>query len=457
MVKIVVIGGGVTGLACAHHVERLLPRSDIVLIDREPRLGGMIVTDNIDGFIVEGGADCFLSRKESGVELCEALGIASQLTGRRPEHNRTFVRFAGALHDLPQGLTGMVPTDVEALQNSTILSAQAKERVRGETTIPPGSPEESIAQFITRRFGREVYERIVEPLMSGIYAGDGEQLSIDAIFPALRAAEQQSGSVIEGLTATPTPRNTAYPPFVSFPRGMHQLIDALTGALTRTRVELGNGVAHLTQESGSVWRVVLDNGESIEADVVVLATPVSTTARLIDEVDPALARLHATIPHSSCITVSLAFDRLFDGTAGYGYLVPRVEGGHVLACTFSSNKWSGRAPEGSTLVRVYLGADDGKEITALSDDDAIEIARRELHNTAGVSQTPLFAKAYRWRESMPQYVLGHGERVRLIQSCVRALPGLHLAGTAYRGVGIPDCIRSGRSAAETIARQFASA
>jgi oxygen-dependent protoporphyrinogen oxidase len=451
--RIVVVGGGIAGLAAARRLESLAADADIVLLERDDAVGGKIRTDRVDGFVVEAAPDSFLTRKERGVGLCEELGLSDDLIARRPEHRGSFVRHADHLHPLPEGLTGMIPTSLEALESSELLSAEGKARFAAEPDVPPasGDADESVGSFVTRRFGREVYEALVEPLMTGIYGGDGDRLSLQATFPQLRALEVEHGSVLRGLSA-PSPSDL--PPFVSLRDGMGTLPSTLVAALERTELQVERHAVRVSRREGA-YEVELGDGEMLTADGVVLATPAFVTAELLADLDREVADAHAEIPYASSVVVTLAFSRAdVVPLDGYGYVVPRSAGGDVLACTWSSQKWEQRAPDEAVLLRVYAGRFGGRDVTTDSDEQLVALARGELE-FLDVSAEPLFARVHRWPLGMPQYVLGHLDRVERIETALAAHPGLAVAGAAYGGVGIPDCIASGEAAAESVARSLA--
>ena len=453
--KVVVVGGGIAALAAARRLEALAPEAELVLVERDKVLGGKLRTERVDGFVVEAAPDSFLARKERGVGLCEELGLGDQLIARRPEHRGSFVRRGSELHSLPEGLTGMIPTSLEALETTELLSSAGKTRFASEADVPAasGDEDESVAAFVSRRFGREAYDALVEPLMTGIYGGDGDQLSLRATFPQLRAIELEHGSVLRGLTAPPP---SELPPFLSLRDGMGALVDALVAGLGRAAVRLGQAVTHVSRREPG-FEVVLAGEEAIVADGVVLATPAFVTAELLVGLDRDLAATHAEIPYASSVVVSLGYSRPdVVPLDGYGYVVPRADGGDVLACTWSSQKWEHRAPEESVLVRVYLGRFGGRDVTTADDRELIALARDEIA-FLGVSATPALTRVHRWPLGMPQYVLGHPDRLERIEAALAAHPGLALAGAAYRGVGIPDCIASGEVAAESVARALVGA
>ncbi len=453
--RIVVVGGGIAGLAAARRLESLAPEAETLLVERDGVLGGKIRTEHVGGFVIEAAPDSFLTRKERGVGLCEELGLETELIGRRPEHHRTYVRRGRELLPLPEGLTGMIPTNLDALERSELLSEEGRARFAAEPDAPVvrGEEDESVAAFVTRRFGREAYDAMVEPLMTGIYGGDGEQLSLRATFPQLRALELEHGSLLRALPVQPAPGRL--PPFVSLRNGMDGLVCALVAGLDRTSVVRGSAAAVRSTPTG--YEVALESGDVRRADGVVVATPAFVTAELLESLDDELAEAHAAIPYASSAVVTLAFSADdVQPLDGYGYVIPRADGGDVLACTWSSQKWENRAPEGSALVRVYAGRFGGRDVTLESDDALVGLARDELA-LLDVAAEPTLTRVQRWLLGMPQYVLGHLERVARIDVLLAEHPGLALAGAAYRGVGIPDCIASGEAAAESVVEALSAA
>jgi protoporphyrinogen/coproporphyrinogen III oxidase len=454
-VRVVVIGGGIAGLAAARRLETLAPDASVLLVERDDVVGGKLRTEHVDGLVIDAAPDSFLSRKERGVGLCEEVGLGDELISRRPEHHRSFVRRGGALHPLPEGLTGMIPTSLDALEASDLLSDEGKARFAAEPDVPAaaGDEDESIASFVTRRFGREAYDSLVEPLMTGIYGGDGEQLSLRATFPQLRLLELEHGSVLRGLSA---PAPSELPPFVSLRTGMGSLVTALVTGFERTELLLGRAALRVSRRAAG-YEVELAAGDTVDADAVVVATPGFVSAELVADLDPDLAADHAAIPYASSVVVTLAFSRAdVLPLDGYGYVVPRIAATDVLACTWASQKWDGRAPEDAVLIRVYVGRFGGRDVTLDTDEALVALARDEL-GLFDVTAEPTLTRVHRWPRGMPQYVLGHPERVARIEAAMIEHPGLTVAGAAYRGVGIPDCILSGEQAAESVARAVAGA
>jgi len=461
-VRVAVIGGGIAGLAAARRLTELVTSDDRsehpVLVERERSVGGKLLTEHVGGFVIEAGADSFLSRKERGVGLCEELGLRHELVGRRPEHARTFVRRGRELHPLPEGLTGMIPTNLDALSESALLSADGKARLAAEVDIPPelDRGDESIASFVSRRLGPEAYGNLIEPLMTGILGGDGEQLSLRATFPQLRELELDHGSVLRGLGETSA--SERYPPFLTLGSGMDSLVRALFNALeNRIGSAVGDTAVSLRRQRDR-YVVELGDRSTIDADGVIIAVPAFAATPLLAGVDRELAELHAGIPYASSAIVTLAYreEDVSHPLDGYGYVVPRTEGTDVLACTWTSRKWEGRAPDGAVLVRVYAGRFGRRDVTKMRDRKLLGLAREELA-LLGISADPTLTRIHRWPRGMPQYVMGHPERLERIDERLAEIPGLALAGAAYRGVGIPDCIHSGEVAAESVVRAVTGA
>jgi oxygen-dependent protoporphyrinogen oxidase len=456
MRDVVIVGGGITGLVAAYRLRQVAPEVDITLIEATGHLGGKIGTERPDGFVLEWGPDCFLSRKPGGIGLCEELGIADELVGRDEAYNRTYVLRHGRLHPLPEGLTGMIPSNLEALSHSTLLSEAAKERIGQEPELPP-EPEngdESVAAFISRRLGQEALANLVEPLMAGIYAGQVDQLSLAATFPQLRQLELRYGSLLNGLSYQP-PATNPYPPFVSFPNGMQTLVERLVQRLEGVNIWRETAVTGIkkTVSGGCCIRYRLSLiGEqlavnSIHCSVVVVTTPAYVSSQLVQTLDPELAGVLREIPYASTALVNLAYEEVdMPELAGYGYLIPQAEGREALACTWSSRKWQNRAPAGKVLLRLYIGRYGDGDVTAYDDDHLLTIAQTELQQTLAITAKPLFHRIVRYPQAMPQYTLGHLERLARIEERLTQHPGLFLAGAAFQGVGLPDCIVSAETA-----------
>ncbi len=440
MSRLLVIGGGITGLAAAWRARSLSRTTEITVVEKERSLGGKIQTESLGGFVLEAGADGFLSRKPAGVGLCGELGVSGLLRGQIARKGRSFVMRRHQLHAMPEGFSGLVPTDLDALKETRLLSEEGKRRAMEEPSIPAraGPGDESIAQFMTRRFGKEAFEVLIEPLLAGIYAGDSGSLSLNATFPNLRELELRHGSVLGGSRA---PAPSGFPPFVTFPGGMAEMVRAVSCKLGEARVVVG-GEARTIVARGGAWRVQLSESRAVEADAVIVTVPSVRAAGLLEGIDRELGDALASIPNASTAVIHLGFrqDDVRHGLDGYGYVIPRIEGSKLLACTWSSSKWEDRAPPGMVLLRLYtqsLGSDEQLE----------DLARGELRDTMGIGAAPVLCRIFRWPNAMPQYTLDHPARLETIEKKVAGLTGIYLAGASYRGVGIPDCIESGFRAA----------
>ena len=460
------LGGGITGLAAAHRllqVQTDAPRGlRVTLVEADNRLGGKIVTERIDGFVIEGGPDSFLATKPRGIGLCAELGIGERsqehLEGVKPQRRRAFVLWRGQLHDLPEGLSGLVPTRLAPLVRSTLLSPFGRARLALDYLLPArhAAGDESLGGFIRRRLGREAWERLVEPLMAGIYAADGDQLSLAATFPQLRAAERRYGGLIKGViaarrqAAAPAPKSA----FLTPAAGLDALVMALEKRLRDNGAALviGNPAVAVTRSS-SRFDVRLAAGDSIQADAVIVATPAHAAASLLADLDPVLAAELDAIPYASTAIVTLAYRRLeiSHPLDGHGYVIPRAEGSPILACTWSSRKWAGRAPDRWELIRVFIGRAGQEDVLAADDETLVALAVDEVSTRLGVTAPASLTRVRRWPRGMPQYLLGHPERVARIETACSTHAGLYLAGNTFHGVGLPDCIASGERAADAAA------
>ncbi len=441
--RVVIIGGGITGLAAAHRLQRLDASVAITVLERSARLGGRIRTERRDGFILELGPDIFLSSKPRGIGLCQELGVPA--VGTDPELRGSYLERKGTLHRLPEGMSGLVPTRVGPVFRSSLLSPGAKLRFALHSIIPRRrrKADESIAAFFTRRVGRGAYEQLIDPVLGGIYGGDGNRLSIQATFPNLLQATRWSPA------AGDAPSKMG--PFLSLEGGMQTLTDSLEAGLAKAHIALEAPVSAIRRDHDAY--VVLTRKEAFDADAIILATPAQAAASIIAPLDAALAEEVGTIPYGSVITLAMAYrasdvPRRLDA---YGYLVPQSEGKALTACTWSSSKLPNRAPTGAVLLRLFLGRKDTDPIFQVDDEAIVLYARKEMKATLGITEPPLFTRLLRQPRSMPQYVLGHSDRLRRIDRCLTTLPGLYLAGAAYRGIGIPNCIADGERAAEQVA------
>lgn len=465
--RIAIVGGGISGLAAAYRLGREVATGaeiDVTLIEAGARLGGKIQTEHLDGFTIEAGPDSFLASKPAATRLCQELGLGDRLIGTRPDGGGTFILRDGRLEPLPEGITMLVPTRLGPILRSRLLSPRGKLRLAWELFVPPkrDGGDESVASFVRRRFGREAFDHMAQPLLSGIHGGDAEQLSILSTFPRLRESEQRYGSLVRAMLAQRRAAPARPAPSGSIPRsaflslkgGMGDLVDALASALDGVDVRCKTSVESIARRETGGYRLRLGDGAALEADAVILATPAWASAGMLEDLAPDLARTLRAIPYTSSATVALAY-RAADIAGlggGRGFVVPRVEQRELSAVTWVSSKFAGRAPEGMALVRGFVGGAGREAVVDLGDDLLIGVVRGELQAILGLEAEPVLTRVHRWRQAQPQYTLGHAERLKAIDRALGDLPGLRLAGASYRGVGIPDCIESGEAAAAAVLR-----
>jgi oxygen-dependent protoporphyrinogen oxidase len=473
-VKVVVIGGGLTGLAAAH---RLIERAgapgraiDVCVIEASDRTGGGIRTTReatpLGDLWVEWGADSFITEKPAALALAKRLGLGGRILGTRdaPNLRRALVVRGGKLHAVPKGFILLGPARLGPLLRSPILTPAGKLRVAMDFLLPPRpkAGDESLASFVRRRFGRECLDRLAQPLVGGIYTADPERLSLRATFPHFLEMERAYGSVIRGLRALERRRaaggegeaGARYGLFVSFDCGMQALPDALASRLGADRIRTGAQAVRVRR--GRPWEVALGTGEVLGADALVIALSSARASKLLRETDEALASAVGAIPVASSAIVTLAWRRedVRHSLDAFGFVVPAAEKRRILAATFSSVKFEGRAPEGVVLLRAFVGGRLQAELAALPDEALERAARQELGELLGIRGNPLYAAVHRHAGAMPQYEVGHVERVRSIQAAAFRHPGLTLAGNWLHGVGIPDCVRSGEEAADALLRAY---
>jgi len=410
----------------------------------------------VDGFVIEGGPDTFLATKPWGAALCRELGLGDRLHGTNPRQKSTYVLHRSRLQPLPDGLAMMIPSDIPSILRSRLLSWPGKVRMGLDFLLPPRASDgdESLGAFISRRLGRKAYENLIEPLMSGIYAGDGDQLSLASTFPYLRDLERSHGSLARGalamrrkIPAAPGSRSA----FLTPTTGLAEIVERLVQVLAAQQVtlRLNTSVSLITRRS-SLYHLTLDTGETLTADAVIIAAPAFAAAKIVSTLDPGLAADLSAIPYTSTATVSLAYRRsdLPRPLDGYGYVIPRREGRRALACTWTSTKFPHRAPDGHALIRVFVGR--AGQTIPWNESDLLALAREELQQTLDITAKPILSRVFLWEKAMPQYNLGHPELLRRIEAALERHPGLALAGNSYRGIGIPDCIHSGELAVEKI-------
>ena len=461
--RIVIVGAGIAGLACA---ARLLDLSrergrsyDLTVLDSAPRAGGVISTEHRDGFLVEKGPDCFITEKPWALDLCRRLGLEDQLIGTNPDCRRSFVLLRGRILPIPEGYQLMAPGRLWPFATTPILSLAGKLRAACDLILPRGAPrnDESLASFVRRRFGSEVLERLAQPLIAGIYNADPERLSLRATMPRFLEMERRDRSLILALARARRRQASSdsgvsgarYSLFVTLRGGLQVLIDRLVARLPAQALRLGTRAVSLRRERGG-WTVVLEGGGKIEADAVVLAMPARGSAPLLRDVEPALADSLGSIRYGTSATVNMGYrlEEIPFPVRGFGFVVPRSERLSLIACSFSSVKFEGRARQGTILLRCFTGGVMAEQTTR---DDLERAVRDDLKRSVGLTASPTLSMTSVWPKAMAQYEVGHTDRVERIESLLAGRPGLALAGNGLRGVGIPDCVHSGERAAESTA------
>jgi oxygen-dependent protoporphyrinogen oxidase len=467
MKRFVVIGGGIAGLAAAHHFTELKKEKlldfELVLLEASGRLGGSIATERVGDFLVEAGPDSFITEKPWALRLCERLGLTSRLVSTQSAYQKIHIVHDGRLVELPEGFFLLAPTRLWPFIQTPLFSWGGKIRMAAELLLPRGAnnDDESLGSFVRRRFGHEALERVAQPLVGGIYASDPDKLSLTATMPRFKEMEQQQRSVIYAMWAAQRARarnretrsGARWSLFVTLAGGMQELVDGLARSLPGNCVRLNSAVKNLARDANqTTWQVILENAEALVADAVILATPADRSGDILNTVAPRAAAELKAISYASTATISLAYRKedLPKLPQSFGFVVPAIEQRKIMACTFSSLKYPGRAPEGGILLRAFVGG--SLQPALFQDDDAtMEInVRDELASLLGITAQPLFSRIWRHPNSMPQYHVGHADRIRRIESMLQGVPTLKLAGNPYRGVGISDCVRTGEEAVDKL-------
>ncbi len=473
--RIVVVGGGITGLAAAHAaVERARERGrnvSLTVIEQSSRFGGNLVTERADGFLLDGGPDSWVASKPRGSALARAMGLGGELVGTRPETRRFYVAWNGRLHLVPEGLVLGVPTKVAPLARSGLFSWRGKLRMAMEPFVPvrhgarDDEADESIADFATRRLGREAAERLMAPLLGGISAGDASDLSVSAAFPQLVEMERDHGSLVRGMLAQRRARDEVAgvgaggggpggSAFVSLAGGVGGLVNALTEWLQKAGVALhtGTGVRALRRRDGG-FALELDGGDRLAADALILAIPAHSASRVLGTLDDEIERRMSGLSSASTATVFLGYrgSDVAHPLDASGFVVPRAMGRSILAATWVSSKWDGRAPVGHVLLRAFFGGASGEGVLQEGDGELVRLARTELAALMGLTAEPVLTRVFRFARGSAQMRVGHLAVMGEIRERLAALgQDLRIAGGGYDGIGIPDCIRQGEDSARAL-------
>jgi len=465
--RVVVIGGGITGLTAAYRLTQATQAREVplevVLLEASGRLGGTIATHAQDGLLMEQGPDCFLSAKPWGVRLCEELGLGDEFIGTTTQYRQSFIVRGGRLVPVPQEFYLMAPGSWRSLLTTPVFSWRGKVRMALDLVVPrrTATDDESLAQFVTRRLGREALERMAQPMVGGIYTADPQYLSMQATMPQFLEMEQQHRSLIRAMLHKQRSTNSAsaaasgprYGLFVSFRHGMQTLVDALAAHLPASTVRRHMPVRRLQRLADTQrWLVHLEQQPALEADAVCVSLPAPQAGQLLRAVDDTLAAALQAIPYASSAIVNLVCTRaqVSHPLDGMGFVVPAIEQRALLACSFSSVKFAGRSPQDQVLLRAFVGGALQQEQLARSDAEIQQAVVHDLRQLLGLTGEPLAVSVTRHLEAMPQYHVGHLDRVAHIASRTAHCPGLVLAGNAYHGVGIPDCIDSAERAAQSL-------
>jgi len=471
--RIVVIGGGIAGLAAAHRIFELDTEKslgiEVLLLEASSRLGGTIATERVEDFLVEAGPDSFITEKPAALRLCERVGLTSRLVSTRSAYQKIYVVHRGKLELLPDGFFLIAPTRLWSFVQSPLFSWAGKLRMASELLMPRGdlNGDESLGSFVRRRFGAEALERVAQPLIGGIYASDPDKLSLTATMPRFKDMERQKRSVIYAMWSTQrvpaknpeSGSGARWSLFVTLANGMQELIDTIAQRLPQDSLRLNAPVTGLVRsEDKNTWRVTIRDNETLDCHAVIFATPAFQAGTILASVAALAANELRQISYASTATVSLAFRRAdFPRQLdSFGFVVPAIERRKIMACTFSSLKYPGRAPEDRVLLRAFVGGALQPELLESDDAETEKNVRGELASLLGVTAEPLLSRIWRHLDSMPQYHVGHQARIGRIERALKTFSTLALAGSAYHGVGISDCVRTGEEAAEKIVRYFQS-
>lgn len=457
--RIAVIGAGITGLSAAHRLRELLPEANITVFEATSRAGGIIRTETENGYLLEQSADSFVTNVPDAVNLCRRLGLEGELIPTNAAFRRAFIARGDDLYPVPHGFSLMTPGSARSILQTPLMSFAGKVRLLAERFVPSrnSDEDESVASFARRRLGQEALDRIVQPLVGGIYTADTEKLSLAATFPQYQKMEREFGSIARGSRRLKSEQSNVnldasgarYGLFTTFRAGLQSLIDALTNAIGSENIQLSTPIQAIAKHDAG-WSVKTVRQETF--DGIVVAMNATSTGRMLQPIDAKLSAELAAIPYASSIVALLGYDRaaISHPLDGFGFVVPPVEHRHVLACSFNSVKFPRRAPDGKVLLRVFLGGAGRPEVIDWDDEKILNAATADLSRWLGVRGEPELVRICRWKHAMPQYHVGHLDRVARIRGLVQSQPRLELAGAGLEGVGIPHCVRSGEKAAERL-------
>jgi oxygen-dependent protoporphyrinogen oxidase len=442
--NIVLVGGGITGLAAAYQLSKSGVQA--TLIERQPRLGGVVQTEVAEGCVIEAGPDSFLAAKPAAMELIRELGLESEVIGSNDHQRVTYIKRGGRLVPMPDGLMMMVPTRIAPMLFSPLLSISTKLRMGLEYFRKPRavSRDRSVTEFVTEHYGTEAVDYLTEPLLSGVYGGDPDELSIASVLPPFVELERKYGSLTRGVLARlRAPSETGGPLFRTLKQGLGHLTRELEARI-RPKIEILRGEAVTCEGIGENFRLRVD-GDWIETRRLVLCCPANLAGNILQPVDGTLAATLSQVKYNSSMTMALIYRQqdISHPLNGFGFLIPRRERRRLVACTWVGRKFNHRAPDGLVFLRCFLGGASLGE----TDETLLKEVSGELRELMGFEARPLFHRIHRWPASMAQYTVGHQHRLEIIRERLHAIPGLHLAGNGYEGIGIPDCIRTGRKAA----------
>ncbi len=465
MQTVIIVGGGISGLSAAYHLEQRARENQlelqILLYEKSDRVGGVISSERCGDFLIEGGPDSLLTQKPAAIELCRRLSLSDDFVPSNDDRRKTYVLHRGRLKRLPEGLMFVVPTRIRPMFQSALLSPAGKLRLALSPLVAPNPlPENediSAARFLAGRFGSQVLERLAEPLLSAVYGVDVDQLSTAAVFPQLLSMERKHGnlwSAFAKLRIAPGKRPPAKDAslFLTLRHGIGQLVETIERSLGSTRIIKAHTVHSIRRAEQSNELQVEGDGFSRPAGAVIVATPAHRAGTALSTLDPELSGQLSSIVYRSTAIVALGYEaaEFGDPLDGFGFVVPRGERKNMIACTWVTTKYSHRSAPGHVLLRCFFGGARDEGVLEKSPEQLTEIALRELGEIMGVRARPILTRVYRLDRCMPQYSVGHLHLVESIEDRLRSQPGLFLAGNAYRGVGIPDCVESGARAASSV-------